>query len=250
MQKHLLLTILIMLGSLVFFSFANASKSPESKYAATVTEKPAVHDSSVMISAAKSLGAMLYDELELEEKGLSEEAVEYAVTGYQKLLDRGEVQNSRYLTIIDMSQSSRNKRLYILDMENQELAWNTFVSHGKNSGVDQATRFSNKFNSEASSLGFYVTKGTYRGKHGLSLRLCGKEQGFNNNAEARGVVVHGASYVNPSRVNSAYMGRSQGCPALSEREYIPVINMIKNGSVMFVYHPTENYISQSQLING
>ena len=112
-----------------------------------------------------------------------------------------------------------------------------------------AQRFSNAFNSEASSLGFYITKGTYNGKHGLSLRLSGQEPGFNDNAEARGVVVHGANYVNAGRVNSDYMGRSQGCPALPENEYAAVISMIKDGSVMFLYHPSENYLDQSAFLN-
>ena len=75
------------------------------------------------------------------------------------------------------------------------------------------------------------------------------EPGFNDNAEARGVVVHGANYVNANRVNSDYMGRSQGCPALPENEYAAVISMIKDGSVMFLYHPSENYLDQSEFLN-
>jgi hypothetical protein len=134
-------------------------------------------------------------------------------------------------------------------MKKDSLVWNTYVAHGKNSGVDEATRFSNQPNSEASSLGFYITKNTYQGKHGLSLRISGQDKGFNDNAEARGVVVHGASYVNSSRVNSAYMGRSQGCPALPQSEYADVINIIKDGSVMFVYHPSEEYVENSALLN-
>ncbi|HEY0751414.1 MAG TPA: murein L,D-transpeptidase catalytic domain family protein, partial [Chitinophagaceae bacterium] len=94
------------------------------------------------------------------------------------------------------------------------------------------------------------TKGTYTGKHGKSLRLSGKEKGFNANAEARAIVVHGADYVNAGRVNSGFMGRSQGCPALPMKDYAKVINLIKDGSVMFIYHPSQNYIQQSQLING
>jgi hypothetical protein len=135
-------------------------------------------------------------------------------------------------------------------MENNELVWNTYVAHGKNSGMDEATRFSNRLNSEASSLGFYITGSTYRGKHGLSLRISGQEHGFNDNAEARGVVVHGAAYVNPDRVNSSYMGRSQGCPALPENEYAKVINIIKDGSVMFIYHPSAEYLHDSRILNS
>ena len=113
-----------------------------------------------------------------------------------------------------------------------------------------ATKFSNTINSEQSSLGFYITNATYTGKHGLSLRLDGQEEGFNSNAMARGIVMHGADYVNPGRVNSAFMGRSQGCPALSNAEYAKAINYIKGGSVMFIYYPAQDYLQQSPVLNS
>jgi hypothetical protein len=196
-----------------------------------------------------SLSEKLYADLDLQQAGLSQQAFDYAVKGYQKLIDSGLVNNSEYLTIVDLSQSSRSKRFYIVDMKNDSLTWNTYVAHGKNSGVDVAKSFSNNLNSNKSSLGFYLTKSTYRGKHGLSLRIDGLENGFNDNAEARGVVVHGAPYVNAGRVNSGYMGRSQGCPALPENEYAQVIDIIKDGSVLFVYGADSNYIQSSSLLN-
>lgn len=197
-----------------------------------------------------SMSAALYEKLDLQNAGLSLEALVAAVKGYEKLVEEGLVTNTQYLTIVDLSQSSRKKRFYLLDIENEQLAMNTFVAHGKNSGVDKAVRFSNTPESEASSLGFYVTKQTYTGKHGLSLKLAGLENGFNNNAEARAIVVHGANYVNPARVNSAYMGRSQGCPALPEAVAPKVINLIKGGSALFVYNPSENYLSSSKILNS
>jgi hypothetical protein len=135
-------------------------------------------------------------------------------------------------------------------MENHKLVKNTFVSHGRNSGVDKATRFSNAPNSYETSLGFYTTGHTYQGKHGLSLRLHGLEKGFNSNAEARAIVVHGAEYVNAARVNSAYMGRSLGCPAVPVKESREVIKTIQDGSVLFIYHPSKNYLQSSDYING
>lgn len=245
MKKHLFLLSLIVSFSFVLISFAKANKS--SKLVA-VAKDSATADSSITFSEI-TLSKKLFDSLHLEAIGLNQETVEYAVRGYQKLVDSGLVNNDQYLTIVDMGQSSRKKRFYILDMKNHKLAWNTYVSHGKNSGVDVAKNFSNQFNSNKSSLGFYVTKATYHGKHGLSLRLGGLENGFNNNAEARGVVVHGASYVNAGRASSDYMGRSQGCPALPEKEYAQVINLIKDGSVMFVYSPSEDYLQASTLLN-
>jgi hypothetical protein len=191
----------------------------------------------------------IYKDLNLQQAGLSRQIVDYAVKGYEKLVDSGLVKNPEYLTIVDLSQSSRSKRFYILDMKNDDLVRNTYVAHGKNSGIDMAKSFSNNFSSNKSSLGFYVTTSTYFGKHGLSLRIHGLEGGFNDNAEARSVVVHGASYVNAGRVNSSYMGRSFGCPALPENEYADIINTIKDGSVMFIYGSDRNYLQSSTLLN-
>lgn len=244
MKKHLFLLALIVSLSLVLFSFAKANSS---RVAASARDSSAI-DSSAIVHGI-SVSEKIYADLNLQQAGLSQQAFDYAVKGYQKLVDSGLVNNSEYLTIVDLSQSSRNKRFYIVDMKNDSLTWNTYVAHGKNSGVDMAKSFSNSFNSNKSSLGFYLTKSTYRGKHGLSLRIDGLENGFNDNAEPRGVVVHGAPYVNAGRVNSDYMGRSQGCPALPENEYAEVIDIIKDGSVLFVYGADSNYIQSSSLLN-
>ena len=231
---------------LILTSFNNATST-------TSDTKNIVEDftpSEELSKGGSSMSTALYEKLDLENAGLSLQALEAAVKGYEKLVEEGTVTNSKYLAIVDLSQSSRKKRFYLLDIENQELALNTFVAHGKNSGVDKAVRFSNTPQSEASSLGFYVTKQTYRGKHGLSLKLEGLEDGFNDNAESRAIVVHGANYVNPARVRSAYMGRSQGCPALPEAVAPKVINLIKGGSALFVYNPSENYLHNSKILNS
>jgi hypothetical protein len=245
-KKRIFLAVLVASFSLVFFSFAKATS--HATIVASTKDSMIGADSSSAIEE-ESLSNKLFFEMNLQQAGLSMDAVDYAVKGYQKLVQQGSVTNSRFLTIVDFSQSSRNKRFYILDMQNHKLVWNTYVAHGKNSGVDMAEHFSNKPNSEASSLGFYVTKSTYTGKHGMSLRISGMDEGFNDNAEARGVVVHGAAYVNAGRVHSDYMGRSQGCPALPENEYAQVINIIKGGSVMFLYYPSDEYLQSSSLLN-
>jgi hypothetical protein len=251
MKKTYLLTALIMLGSLVLFSFATAASNTFVLSASSVV-KPGTDSTATAQNKDRAafISAALYDTLHLDSLGLSQEAVQYAVKGYEKLLEEGAVNNDQYLTIVDLSQSSRKKRFYIIDMKHDQLVWNTYVAHGRNSGVDEATSFSNSLNSEESSLGFYLTKTTYFGKHGLSLRISGQEEGFNDNAEARGIVVHGAPYVNGQRVNTGYMGRSQGCPALPENEYAKVINIIKGGSVIFIYHPSASYIQGSPLLNS
>lgn len=253
MKKSLSLAALFLTLSIALFSFTNSGKTSFLLAASAGNafkknaDSASVNDSS---SIAVSADQALYNRLHLQDAGLSMQALSLAMKGYEKLLEEGNVQNQKYLTIVDLSQSSRKKRFYLLDMENQKLIVNTFVAHGRNSGIDDAEQFSNDPNSNESSLGFYLTKNTYMGKHGLSLKLSGQEAGFNDNAEARGIVVHGAPYVNEGRVASDYMGRSQGCPALPENEYAHIISLIKDGSVLFIYHPDNQYITGSSLLNS
>lgn len=173
-----------------------------------------------------------------------------AYKGQQHLSDRGTLNNEDVLAICDFSQPSDKKRLYIIDAKNYRVLLNTYVAHGKNSGLNYAERFSNTHESLQSSLGFYVTKGTYFGKHGLSLKLAGMEKGFNDNAEARAVVLHGANYIGNNRLGSAYMGRSFGCPAVPQAQSDMVINLLKNGTCLFIYHPTQKYLNGSKILNG
>jgi hypothetical protein len=247
MRKSNVLTILFVSLSLVFVSF----RLPHKAVAATVlADSSVVKDTTSIADSSAIASASLYHSMGLQSIGLAESTFAKAVKGYEMLVDNGVVQNTQYLTIVDMDQNSRSKRFYLIDMVQHEVVMNTFVAHGKNTGVDVAQSFSNAMNSEKSSLGFYVTGNTYTGKHGISLRLSGQEKGFNDNAEKRGVVVHGAPYVNASRVNSGYMGRSQGCPALPENEYSKVISLIKNGSVLFIYHSSEDYLENSGILNS
>ena len=140
--------------------------------------------------------------------------------------------------------------MYIIDMKNERLVLNTYVAHGKNSGQQYANRFSNRIESLQSSLGFYVTRNTYSGKHGLSLRLEGLERGFNDKADERAVVVHGANYIGESRRKKSLMGRSFGCPAVPQAQAPKVIHTIKNGSCLFIYHPTKSYQRGSKILNS
>ena len=194
---------------------------------------------------------VLYNAINLSAYGLSAEAFNYAWTGYQELLERNKIRRINYLTICDFSQSSGKKRLYIIDIENQRLVTNTYVAHGKNSGGEFATTFSNKPESLQSSLGFYITSSTYIGKHGLSLRINGVDPGYNDKALERTIVIHGAAYVDPARAKAGvFMGRSWGCPAMPEKESASIINTIKEGSCLFIYHPGKNYLLGSKILNG
>jgi hypothetical protein len=199
-------------------------------------------------NSASMKAAALYHSLDLDKLGLSFDAMTYAYKGYQELMNKGVIQDE-VLTVIDFSQPSSKKRMYIIDMKSGKVLFNTYVAHGKNTGLEKAERFSNRIESLQSSLGFYVTKGTYSGKHGLSLKLDGQEAGWNDNAEARAVVVHGAQYIGSGRANAAYMGRSFGCPAVPQSQAKTVINLIKDGTCLFIYHPTEQYLKSSKLLN-
>jgi hypothetical protein len=189
-----------------------------------------------------------YDSLQLNLKGLSNQAYEYARTGFEKLLEEGRVLNDSIISIIDFSLPSNKKRLFIIDVKNYKVLYNTLVAHGKNTGKEWATNFSNQNSSHMSSPGFYITRETYQGKHGLSLKLQGLESGINDKAYERGIVVHGASYVSDAIANSnGFIGRSHGCPAVPDPLSTPIINTIKGGSCLFIYHPS--YIDRSVVLN-
>lgn len=186
----------------------------------------------------------LYDSLELDKKGLSEKAFAYAWLGFQKIKLAQSV-----LAIADFSQSSRNKRLYVIDLLHKKLLLNTYVAHGRNSGSEFANKFSNKNSSFQSSLGFYKTLGTYQGKHGLSLRLEGLEKGINDRAYERAIVMHGADYVSESFIRSTgRLGRSQGCPAVSIADSKKLIDMLCNGAGLFIYSQDPNYNKASKIL--
>lgn len=197
-----------------------------------------------------SEASQVYNTCNLEQYGLSEQAFDYAWKGYNYLLERKRISRQNYLTICDLGQSSLKKRLYIIDIVNNKLLVNTYVAHGKNSGLEYANQFSNKPESLETSLGFYITANTYDGKHGLSLRLNGVDPGFNDKAMERTIVIHGANYVDASRVNIGYMGRSWGCPAVPQKESANIITTIKNGTCLFIYHPTKSYLFGSKILNG
>ncbi len=192
----------------------------------------------------------IYNTLHLLQAGLQEEAFEQAYKGYYKLLEQGKVQNE-VLTIADFSKASSDERLFVIDMEKGKILFHTLVAHGRNSGLNYATEFSNKLESNKSSLGFYLTLQTYYGGKGYALRLQGLEKGINDNAFARAIVLHGSDYVTSQFANNnGYLGRSLGCPAVPTRQTKAIINSIKNGSLLFIYHPTENYKSKSTILNS
>lgn len=188
----------------------------------------------------------VYDDLHLASTGLRKEIFELALRGLQKMPSARPI-----LSIVDLSQPSTNKRLYIIDLASRKLLFNTYVSHGRNTGELVAQRFSNAHESYQSSLGFYRTLDTYEGKHGLSLHLKGLEKGFNSNAFDRAIVVHGADYVGEDFIKrTGRLGRSQGCPAVPNHLSRDIVQAIKGGSCLFIYYPDPTYLKKSTYLSN
>ena len=172
-----------------------------------------------------------------------------ALKGFYLLKERGIIKKD-ILTLIDFSMSSSMKRLWVIDLSTNTVLFQSLVAHGRNTGEEFATVFSNLNSSNKSSLGFYATGEIYRGKHGASLRLDGLERGVNDHARQRAVVMHGADYVSESFIRSHNrLGRSQGCPALPVELTNEIIETIKDKSCLYIYHPSRTFSLESKLIS-
>jgi hypothetical protein len=251
MQNRKLKSAYLFVSSLVvgLFSFPFAFAKSVEKRAAQVKDTVANLTVSDFIPSLPS-AVSVYDSLHLNLQGLNRSAFELAQQGFEKLKEQGAILNDNIISIVDFSLPSTEKRLYVVDLKNYKVLHKTYVAHGRNSGTLMANSFSNSPSSYKSSLGFYKTLGTYRGKHGYSLRLEGLEKGINDNAFERAIVMHGADYVNPSYIPKlGFIGRSQGCPAVSTREATPIINTIKNGSCLFIYSPSDSYQQRSSVLS-
>lgn len=173
-----------------------------------------------------------------------------ALSGYELLKKEQTINRPEVITIIDFSLPSNQERLWVLDLVESKVLYHCLVSHGRNSGEVIAEKFSNKPGSYASSPGFYTTGETYFGKHGFSLRLNGIENGINDKARERAIVIHGADYVSSEFIEkNGRLGRSLGCPAVPEELSTEIIETIKDGTCLFVYAPTDSYLSESLVIS-
>lgn len=174
-----------------------------------------------------------------------------ALQAHDQAFERGLLSNPNILSVIDYSRPSVEPRFWVFDLAARKLLFEELVAHGRNSGDNIARNFSNVESSLASSFGLYVTGGVYMGKHGRSLRLEGQEAGYNDNALARGIVIHAADYVSPAMVAArGRLGRSWGCPALSPRITARVIDTIREGSALFAYYPDSSWIENSAFLKG
>ncbi len=208
------------------------------------------HDVCVMVNSERVVDSF-YSGIFQSEHVLNKKVFNYALKGYFNLLNQGSLQKKDTLTIIDYSLSSNQKRLWVVDLRHLKVLFHELVAHGKNSGNEYARKFSNTTNSFQSSLGFFLTGDIYAGKHETSLRLFGVENKFNSKAFERGIVIHGADYVSESFIrNNQRLGRSQGCPAVSENVINNLVRTISNGACVFAYYPFKTYLKNSTLLKG
>jgi hypothetical protein len=183
--------------------------------------------------------------------GLTRQVFDYALKGFNFMTKMGMLGNKEILSIVDFSKPSSEKRLFIIDLQNVEVLFQTYVAHGAKSGKEFASQFSNALSSYKSSLGFYETLNTYMGGNGYSLRLQGMENGINDNASKRAIVLHGAGYVDERLIHSqGYIGRSWGCPAVPQALHRSIIDKIKNGTCLFIFSPNAKYLTRSKIINS
>ena len=217
--------------SLSFLALISYSSSP--------TTKKIFADSSVSPISAEHNRFPGLEELKPQLQGISPAAFEMALKGYQQLLEKGILSPGALLAIADFSLPSDQERLFILDLQQGVVRFHTLVAHGKNSGDRFANRFSNKHSSLQSSLGFFKTGHPYQGSNGKSLQLIGLEKGINDQALARGIVMHGAPYVNEQVAKQrGWIGRSWGCPAVPSEINDELIVTLRNNQCLFIYHPS------------
>jgi len=183
--------------------------------------------------------------------GVSADVLNLALSALTCGVASGELATPPTLTLIDYSLPSTQPRLWVFDLRSGRMLFKELVAHGRNTGENLATRFSDAMNSHQSSLGLFVTSDTYVGNNGYSLRLDGLEPGVNARARERAIVMHGAPYVDVKLAETqGRLGRSWGCPALREAVARDVINTIRGGGVIFSYYPDAHWLKTSRFLNG
>lgn len=180
----------------------------------------------------------------------SPDVVKLALRAISCATAAGEIDPPPTLTLIDYSRPSTERRLWVFDLKSGRMLFSELVAHGRNTGENMATRFSDALNSHQSSLGLFVARDTYVGSNGYSLRLDGLEPGFNSRARERAIVMHGAPYVDPALAETqGRIGRSWGCPAVREAIARQVIDTVRDGGVIFSYYPEDTWLNSSRFLH-
>lgn len=245
--RRMLLYVLVLLASMMF-------SSEEIHASAGTVARPDIKSLSFLhsnyckmpvLSSIKSIKHML----KTKAHGMSE-ALRHKVISTLRCARNYHTRHSHILTVIDYSLPSNQKRLWVFDLQDNKVLYHTYVSHGLTSGALLSNQFSNRNNSKASSIGVYRTQQAYHGRHGLAVRLQGLEEGFNDNATRRAIVMHSAWYVNEDFIEKyGRPGRSWGCPAIDKALKEPIISTIKNNGLFIVYYPGERWILNSKFLN-
>jgi hypothetical protein len=203
-----------------------------------------------VVKAAPSAKSLLMPVDLANAAGIAPDVLQLAVGAVSCAVNSGDIERPRTLTVIDYSLPSTKPRLWVFDVSSGRMLFNELVAHGRNTGEDMATRFSDAMNSRQSSLGLFVARDTYVGGNGYSLRLDGLEPGFNSHAFDRAIVMHGAPYVDATLAKQqGRIGRSWGCPALREAIARDVIDTVRGGGVIFSYYPDEKWLTTSRFLN-
>lgn len=183
--------------------------------------------------------------------GVAPDVLELALNATSCAAASGTIEAPPTLTLIDYSRPSIEPRLWVFDLSTGDLLFKELVAHGRNTGENLATKFSNEMDSRQTSLGLFVTDDTYVGSNGYSLKLDGLDVGFNDRARARAIVMHGASYVDPQLAAAqGRIGRSWGCPALRPAVAAKVIDRIRGGGVIFSYYPDQEWLKSSKFLQS
>ena len=192
-----------------------------------------------------SLQSLFYS-IGLDKSGMNYEVFRYGMIGYYSLKQQGELSDRNIVSFIDFSKPGTEKRFYTVDLAKKSLKFHSLVSHGRNTGQNTATSFSNIPHSNQSSLGFYLTGETYVGSKGYSMRLDGLDGIYNDKMRQRAIVMHEAAYVSENWIRKyGRLGRSQGCPALPREISRTVIDTIKDKTLIFAYFNDKEYLASS-----
>lgn len=198
--------------------------------------------------AAPSQNDALLGDLARVAPGLNPQALRDALAAMRCAVNHG-AEPARRLAVIDYSQPSTARRLWIFDLHSKRLLLRDYVAHGRRSGENFASSFSNRLGSYQTSLGLYRTAESYSGKHGYSLRMDGLDPGLNDLARERAIVIHGASYVNPGLVRTqGRIGRSLGCPAVRPEVARMVVDKLKGGQFLLAWHSDPRWMTRSALL--
>lgn len=192
----------------------------------------------------------LFARLSANAPGLDAKVLDMALQARTCAAAYGDIEGDSRLAVIDYSMPSTEKRLWVFDLASGDVVFNEHVAHGQGSGGNMTTSFSNNDGSHQTSLGLFRTAETYHGGNGYSMRMDGLDAGYNDNARDRLIVMHGADYVNPAATASlGRLGRSWGCPAVRRAVAQEMIDLLKDGQLLFSYYPENKWIDSSRFLN-